>query len=316
MAIDKTSQYVESLHPAKARLAGAVALACGLAATAVMGFWLIRQAGRPDAQAEMIVATSLLLALAGIGMLAGLALLLGQQVGVQQLLLVYWLTVTVAAIAMTLAVILWKVPAATAGQLGLEPDSAGKWIALAGLAMVALGAIVVVLLTGASEQHSRQRYASMVIVSISFAVAAVLAINMLAEKKPLHMSLESMGRYGMSERTKLILKDVKVPLRLTCVYTSTDEAMQTAEKRSRVLELLGDMKLYCDKVTVDNVTSDGEKAKLLAELRNQLGDQADKRSLVLLSDFLRNPVDDSRKLVCFNIGAIKNSAIGLSFKFR
>ena len=67
------------------------------------------------------------------------------------------------------------------GQLGLEPDSASKWIALAGLAMVALGAIVVVLLTGASEQHSRQRYASMVIVSISFAVAAVLARTTLPE---------------------------------------------------------------------------------------------------------------------------------------
>jgi len=275
MAIDNTSQYKESLQPAKARLAGAVATVCGLAATAAMVFLLVRQTANPETRADIIVSTSMMLALAGIGMLAGLGLLLGRKVGIQQFLLIYWLTVTVVAIAITLAVILWKVPADTAEQLGLEPASASKWIALVGLAMVVLGGIVVVLLTGASQQHSRQRYASMVIVAVSFAVAAVLAVNMLAEKKPLHMSLESMGRYSMSQRTRRILKDMKVPLRLTCVYTSTDKAMQTAEKRSRVLELLGDMKLSSDKITVDNVTSDGEKAELLERLRAQLGTQAD-----------------------------------------
>jgi len=261
MAIEKTARSLETLNPGKARLAGAVASAVSLVATAGMAFWIIGLLGGSGSRADLAGQLMPALAFAAIGLIAGAILLLRRHVGAQQFLLGYWLAVTVAAMAMALAVILWKAPVELAEQLGLAAGSANKWIALAALAMVALGTIVVVLLTAVSEPHSRQRYASMVIVSISLAIAAVLAVNMLAEKKPVHKSWESLGRYGMSERTRRILKDVKAPLRLTCVYTSTDDAMQTAEKRPRVLELLDDMKLYSDKITVANVTNDGQKAK-------------------------------------------------------
>ncbi len=279
MAIDKTpnasAKAKESLDAVKARLAGAVALAVSLAATVGLGIWMIRLLGGPAAGAELAGQMSPVLGFVVIGLIAAAVLTIGRHVGAQQFLLGYWLAVVVAAIGSVLAASLWKIPADAAGVFGLAPDSAGKWLALGSLAILVLGAIIVVLLTGASQPHSRQRYASMVIVSISFAVAAVLAVNMLAEKKPIHKSLESLGRYGLSERTKNILKDVKVPVRLSCVYTSTDKAKQTDEKRTRVQELLEDMKLSCDRVTVDNITNDGDKARLLARLRGQLGTQAD-----------------------------------------
>ena len=283
MAIDKTPaatadatvKKMESLDAGKARLAGAVASAVSLAATAGLSIWMIRLLGGPSAGAELAGQMSPVLAFAAVGLIAAAALAITRHIGAQQFLLGYWLAVVVAAIGATLAASLWKIPADLAGLFGLAPESAGKWVALGSLAMLVLGAIVVVLLTGASQPHSRQRYASMVIVSISFAIAALLAVNMLAGKKPLHKSLETLGRYGLSERTKKILKDVAVPVRLSCVYTSTDKAKGTEEKRARVQELLEDMKLYCDRIKVDNITNDGDKARLLARLRGQLGTQAD-----------------------------------------
>jgi len=290
MAIDKTpaaaatanGKALESLDAGKARLAGAVASAVSLAATAGLSFWMIRLLGGPalgahhgQAGAELAGQMTPALAFAAIGLIAAAALAIARGVGAQQFLLGYWLAVVVSAIGVTLAASLWKIPADLAELFGLAPQSAGKWVAFGSLAMLVLGAIIVVLLTAASWPHSRQRYASMVIVSISFAIAAVLAVNMLAEKKPVHKSWESLGRYGPSERTKKILNDVKVPIRLSCVYTSTDKAKGTDEKRTRVLELLEDMKLYCDGITVDNITNDGDKVRLLARLRGQLGTQAD-----------------------------------------
>jgi hypothetical protein len=279
MAIDKTpaagAKALESLDAGKARLAGAVASAVSLAATVGMSIWMIRLLGGPVAGAELARNLWPVLAFAAIGLVAGAALAIARHVGAQQFLLGYWLAVVIAAIGSVLAASLWKMPSDLAGLFGLDAQSAGKWLALGSLAMLMLGAIIVVLLAAASQPHSRQRYASMVIVSISFAVAAVLAVNMLAGKKPVHRSLETLGRYGLSERTKKVLKDVTVPIRLSCVYTSTDKAKGTDEKRTRVLELLEDMKLYCDKVTVDNVTNDSDKAGLLARLRGQLGTQAD-----------------------------------------
>ena len=282
MAIDKTPaagnaavKALESLDAGKARLAGAVASAVSLAATVGLSIWMIRLLGGPSAEADLAGKMTPVLAFAAVGLIAGAALLIARNVGAQQFLLGYWLAVVVAAIGATLAASLWKIPEDLAGLFGLDAQSAGKWAALGSLAMLVLGAIIVVLLTGASQPHSRQRYASMVIVSISFAIAAVLAVNMLAGKKPVHKSLESLGRYGLSERTKKVLKDVTVPVRLSCVYTSTDKAKGTDEKRTRVLELLEDMKLSCDKITVDNVTNDSDKAGLLARLRGQLGTQAD-----------------------------------------
>jgi hypothetical protein len=275
MAIDKTPESLESLDAGKARLAGAIASAASLAATVVLSLWMIRLLGGPATGAELGRQMWPVLAFAVVGLIAGAALVLARDVTAQQFLLAYWLAVVIASIGSALAVSMWKIPADTADLLGLAPQSAGKWIALGSLAMLALGVIVVVLLTGASQPHSRQRYASMVIVSISFAIAAVLAVNMLAEKKPVHATWETLGRYALSERTKKILKDVNVPLRLSCVYTSTEEGKKVEEYRPRVLELLEDMKLYCDKLTVDNVTNDGEKARLLSRLRGQLGAQAD-----------------------------------------
>ena len=266
MAMNDTPAALEALDAGKARLAGLVATIVSLAATVAVGVWVFKPAGSDAANASMLVGPLVLL-LAAIGLIFAVALAITKQVWAQQTLLTYWLVLLVAAVAMALALTLWKVSDSTAETLGLAVGSANKWIALIALAGIVVCGILVALLAAASKPSSRQRYASMVFVSISFAVAAVLAVNMLADKKPLHKSWETLGRYGMSDRTRKILKDLNTPVRLTCVYTSTEKGKKASEYRPRVLDLLEDMKLFSDKVTVDNVTTDAGKARLLARLR-------------------------------------------------
>ncbi len=277
-------QSIETLDPSKTYLAGAVASLLGLLATAGAAFGLIWYLTSAEAQTELIAYLLLLTALAVVGLIAGVQLFRGHP-GAQQLLLVYWCGVVVAATVLTFAVILWRVPEGLAEQFGeATSDSLTPWVTVLGLVVLVLAALVVGLLAAASQAGSRQRYASIVIVSVAGAIAVAVGANLVAQyenpekdrKNYLHVSMETLGRYGLSPRTKNVLKDVKTPVRLTCVYTSTDKAKQTEERRERVLELLEDMKIYGEKVTVANVTTDAGKAKLLQRLRGQLGTQADK----------------------------------------
>ena len=275
MAINETPQSIEKLDASKARLAGLLASVVSLAASAAMAVWVIRLMGGGEEQSDLAMRLMPLLVFAVVGLIAGAALALGKSVSAQQFTLGYWLVVIVAAVAAALGASLWKMSPELAETFRLAPESANKYALLAALGAVILGCVVVAMLTSASKPGSRQRYASMVIVSVSFAVAAMIAVNMLAGKKPVHSTWETLGHYGMSERTKKILKDVTTPVRLTCVYTSDEPGKKAEDYRPRVMELLEDMKLYSDKVTVDNVTTDAGKVELLGRLRDQLGTQAD-----------------------------------------
>jgi len=289
MAMSDSSKMAELLDAPKARLAGSAASLLGLAATAGAAIGLIGYLTSAEARSEIVAYLLLLFAFAGMGLVAGVQLLRGRG-GAQQFLLVYWLGVAVAATVMTLSVILWKVPEAVASDLfGEEADVVAAWATSLGVAVLAVAAAAVVLLARASQANSRQRYASIVIVSVAVAVALVIVVNLISQhenpekdrKNYVHVSMETLGRYGLSERTKKILRDVKTPLRLTCVYTSADEAKQTDELRPRVLELLNDMKIYGENIEVANVATDAGKAKLLARLRGQLGSQADQHEKFL-----------------------------------
>ena len=289
MAMNASSNSTEPLDKSKARLAGLAAGGLAFLAMAGAAIGLITYLSTAEARPEITAYLVLLLAFSGMGLIAGAQLLRGRA-GAQQFLLVYWLGVVVAATVMTLSVILWKVPEALATDVfGEKADLVTTWATLVGVVVLALGAVTAVLLALASPEGSRQRYASVVIVSIAAALALVIVVNLIGQyespernrKNYVHVSMETLGRYGLSERSKKILGDVKTPIRLTCVYTSTDEAKQTDELRPRVMELLEDMKIYGDKVEVANLTTDAQKAKLLARLRGQVGSQADRHDKLL-----------------------------------
>lgn len=275
MAIDETPESIETLHPSKARLAGLFGSAISLAISIALSVWIIRLLASVEDQSGLAIRLLPLLGLALVGLVAGGVFAFARGVGAQQFLLVYWVALLVAAITAALAGSLWELSPEQAEAFGLGAKSARLTVVLSAMGLLVVGFVVVGLLTAASKPGSRQRYACMVVLSISLAVAAVLAVNLLAEKMPLHANLETLGRYGMSGRTKKILDALPEPVTLTCVYTSDDADMKAEDYRPRVMELLGDMALYSDKVEVNNVTTDAGKARLLARLRDKLGTQAD-----------------------------------------
>ncbi|HUT01031.1 MAG TPA: hypothetical protein VM031_01150, partial [Phycisphaerae bacterium] len=299
--MSKSPKALDTLDETKVRLAGSAASLLALLGTAAAVIGLIAHLTGADVRSDVVLYLLLLTAFAGAGVIAGIQLLRGRQ-SAQQFLLVYWLCVMVAAAVMTLGVILWKVPEPWAKAISPNATPAGLagWVSLLGVVLLVLGGGAVGLLAATTAPGSRQRYASMVLVSVGVALALVVAINLIGQyespntgrKNFVHVSMETLGRYGLSDRTKNVLRDVQKRVGLTCVYTSTDEAKRTDELRPRVLELLEDMKLYGKDVTVTNVTSDSGKAKLLDRLRGQLGSQAEKHD-----KFLRGFQKDSDALL-------------------
>jgi len=285
-----TSKTAESLDRSKVRLAGSAASLLGLLGTAAAIIGLITYLTSAGARSEIVAYLLLLLAFAGMGLVGGVQLLRGRQ-SAQQFLLVYWLGVAVAAAVLTLSAILWKVPEGLAKGLSesASPEALAGWAALLGVVVLVLGGAVVALLAMATRPATRQRYASVVLVSIGAAVALVVAVNLVGQyedpeknrKNYVHVSMETLGRYGLSGRTKKLLGDIKTPIRMTCVYTSTDKDKRAGEYRPRVLELLEDMKIYGEDVEVSSVASDAGKAELLNRLRGQLGSSADQHNKFL-----------------------------------
>ena len=257
--MNDTAKSAGALDAGKARVAAAAATLLALAATIAAVIGLIICLTGPEGYSLSAVAyLVLLVAFAALGLIGGVQLLRGQE-GAQQMLLVYWLAVLVATTALAFGALLWGLPE---GLVEGGEAAAKKMLAMAvGIWLLGLvpGAGVVALLVRASDQSTRQRYASMVIVSIAIAVALLAAVNLLSQKIHYHGSWEMLGRYSLSERTKKIL-DVEDKIKLTCVYTSADEAKQTDDLRPRVLELLEDIRIAGREVTVENVTTAASSA--------------------------------------------------------
>ncbi len=290
MAMNDERTHNEPLDPARTRTAAGVATA--LAALAAVGtvFALIAYLTGAEARFEIVAWLIMLLIFCGVGALGGIQLLRGSR-GAQQFLLVYWLGVAVVAVTASLALIFWRVPEGLAEALGGSVEGMTPWATLLAVALLVLSALVVVLLTAASRENTRQRYASMAVVSVAVVLALVMAVNMLSQYESprtgranyVHFSMETLGRYGLGERTKKILEGVDRPLHITCVYTAADKDMKTAQRRERVLEMLEDMKLYGEKITVEDVRTDAQKAEVLQRLRGDLGKQAGKHEAFLRS---------------------------------
>ncbi len=160
------------------------------------------------------------------------------------------------------------------------------------------GAVVAVaLVVRASVDRSPLRYASYVTVSIAAALALVIVVNLIAQDSALywHRDMQQLGRYGLSGRTRRILATVQSPVRLTCVYTSTDEQTRGADFRPAVLELLDDMRERNLHIEVANAASESAKARIIARLRGQLGGKAEKH-IQFLTDFTQRSQEMAKSL--------------------
>ena len=294
MAVSESSgSPAEPLHLPTARAAGAVSLAVSLAGLAFAIAYLIVADGLGPVGAAAVVCELVLL---GVMTTAGMALLLGRP-WAQRVLLGFWLAVAVVALVALVGDLLggavsWWVRLPADADKAL--DSAGKPLPLWGiwpppgaLAVTLVVTIATVwLVMAASAEATRLRYASMATVAIGAAAAVVLVVNMIAQKDYVRRTVETLGRYSLSDRSRQVLKKAKAPIRATCVYASSDKKDRSAELRPRVWELLGEMAEAGADVEIVNVTNDRDKQRLFERFRAQAAERA-KGHGALLKRFLK-----------------------------
>ena len=273
------------LKPAMARAAGAVCAILALAAAVAPAVMLL--AGQMAGAAELVrlgwwvwVWAAMWLIVAGAGVQ-----LFGRRAAAQTVSLVFWLLFAAAAVTAILAGLLWGT-----GWWPL-PVPLGAASAVAMLA----GLVAATMLVAASAERSPLRYSSYATVSLVAAAALAVAVNLIAQDLYVHRDVQQLGRYGLSDRTRKILATVKSPVRLTCVYTSTEENANASDYRPAVLELLSDMHERNANIEVADAASDSAKAKVVARLRQQLTSKAGAHQQ-FLEDFRRRGEDLSTAL--------------------
>ena len=134
-------------------------------------------------------------------------------------------------------------------------------------------------------RKSRRAAEANVIISITAAAALLIVVNVLmyflGEKKKVRWAMENLGRYSLSDSARRILEHVDGPVRLTSVYTAADDDSGGKDYAPRVGDLLEEMRQWKSDLTVVKVTSDRQKAQVLARLRDRLdADAADHRTVI------------------------------------
>ncbi len=276
MAIKRSQTPNEMLQTARARTAAIVSSVLSLAA---MGGLIAYLLGHPDLAPAAMAVQILWIAVFAFAVAAAVDLM-RRRTWAQRFLLVFWLFLGAAALVVLIGLVLYEIPEWIPSPFGLGIE--------APLAVIIAAAVLaVVLLVLASTARSRLRYGTFVAVSLMVAAALIVIVNLIAHKQPARTDVQMLGRYGLSQRSKTILKSVDDKIHLTCVYTGTDDATRS-HYRPRTLEYLYEMQQEMRKgpgrVEVSNVTTDAQKDRLIARLWNEISGKSAPH-LVVLKDF-------------------------------
>ena len=224
---------------------------------------------------------------------AGVALI-RNRTWAQQALLVVWLLVAAYCAVFLLIWLEWDAPE-------IWKDNV-DWPLLAVLLPTgACAAAAAVLLVLASADKSRLRYASMVAVSVVVALTVVMGINALVHKDAkeggfgYRKDIESLGRYGISDRTTKILSALDEKITLTCVYLPTkakdgDAEDTPNERHDEIWEYLAGLQKKMGRmdkaIDIRDVTEPIEQIKLQVRLRQRHCDAQPDHVKLLEQDFL------------------------------
>ena len=259
---------LQALDSRFAPLAGIVSITLTLAGAAMMIVYLTTVTGPPS----WVMAVGVI-KLIGAAVLAGVGVkLLRLRPWAQQVLLVVWLIALAQSVVILLGWLLWGQPAWW--------NTYVTWsLPALVIPMLAASAATSALLVRSAAPGTRQRYGSMVCISIVVALAVAVVVNMIAQNDYGRWDVQALGRYGLSGRTRTVLKAIDKDLRLTCVYTSAQKDKKAEDYRPRTLEMLEEVRETLRKLgkdaKVENVTTVAQKAAVDARLRGrQLSGQA------------------------------------------
>ncbi len=143
---------------------------------------------------------------------------------------------------------------------------------------------------GFQDVKSRKRWAGFnVALSVVVAAALLVVVNVAAyyatKDKPLRKNFETLGRYRLSDTAQRILDQLKTPVKITTIYTSTDPERKPEEYLPPLRDLLDEMHQRNNLVTVVAVGSDTGKAEIINRLREQL-EKETKEHRQVIADFL------------------------------
>jgi hypothetical protein len=123
-----------------------------------------------------------------------------------------------------------------------------------------------------------------VIISIAAATALLVVVNVISASYNYRKDVETLGRYSLSESAARILSTINQPVRLTSIYTSTATDKKPEKYLPHLRDLMDEMRHRNENITVVNVSSDRQKAEVLARLRERL-DATAKRHRELITAF-------------------------------
>ena len=278
------------LNASIAPVAAMVSMALTMAALGAVIFYVATHSEMDTwLRAVAFVKMAVLVGLVGVGVA-----MLRSRPWAQQMLLVVWLLVTVYSVVILLVYVMWDTP-------GWWEANVKDWPLLAVILPTLFGsAAAVVLLILASAAKSRVRYASMVSVSAVAAIMVAVGVNISCHRDypeglGFRTDIESLGRYGITDRTVRILRALKEEVTLTCVYLPKqgqegDDEKSKNEYHDRILEYLEGLSKKMGredkKIKIVDVTRPIEQAKLQARLRQRHRDAQPQHIKLLEEDFL------------------------------
>lgn len=120
-------------------------------------------------------------------------------------------------------------------------------------------------------------------VTLAIVLAAVLivALNWFASMKYVRRDLASFGNYGLSGRTKNILRSCESPVEVSMVYMPDEADEKQQMYIDRLQEYLDEMTRFSPKLSVNVVATDSQREKLVARISSTFGGEADKHKEAL-----------------------------------
>lgn len=222
----------------------------------------------------------------GLGALSaagGWSLLRGRIAGLWTLLALY-LVLAAGAVVQGFAWLLWGVDGLLPGLVREQPVLMILLPLLAGAGVSALG-------IGATMPRTRSRYGAVVSVTAATVLTVVVVFNMAAQANSMEIDFEQLGRFGLSERSRRIVRDVQQPVYISAVYTDASIPAETdaqrkirnqAEERlERVMELLEEIHRANETIAIRNASGEAARAELMDRLRSrQIGSVAEHDQLL------------------------------------
>jgi hypothetical protein len=120
-----------------------------------------------------------------------------------------------------------------------------------------------------------------VAVSITAAAALLVAVNWICSIKYLRKDLASAGNYGLSERTKRIVESAAGDIQISTIYPSNEEDAKQQEYIHRLQDYGDELQRFSSKVKVAQITTGGQREKLVSRISATFGGEATKHKEAL-----------------------------------